>query len=152
MDGFSVASLTSAATSIHQRSLSAADEIRCLQRDAPVSQQSQSPLSDLVLLAGLLEKASADAEQLSRGLGAAQVVAPGLQGKLKEALTASEAAVAGLAKQLMRLDVDNLGGVYVSYIRRQQHSVRMHNMLFQYCIELVALYVLALSLVPTACI
>lgn len=143
MDSFSVAALTSSTSSISQRALSGAGEIRSLQRAAAPNHDTQAPpLSDLVTLADLLEKASRDAEKLGQALGASAAVAERLQTKLKEALTASETTVAGLAKQLMRLDADSLGSVYVSYVRRQQRAVLAYSDLFQYYTQIVVLYVI----------
>lgn len=140
MDGFSVASLTASTTSISQRALSGASEIRRLATAGEEHQQ--PPLGDLVTLADLLEKASRDVEQLGTALGAASAVAARLHAKLKETLTASETSIAGLGKQLMRLDADNLARVYVSYIQRQQRVVLAYSDLFQYYAQIVALYVM----------
>ncbi|TQW11915.1 Ankyrin repeat-containing domain protein [Cordyceps javanica] len=140
MDSFSVASLTSTTSSISQRALSGANEIRNIQRAVDGHERdSQPPLSDLVTLADLLEKASRDVEKLGQALGASTAVAERLQKKLNEALTASETMLVGLGKQLMRLDASSLASVYVSYVHRQQRVVLAYSDLFQYYTQISAL-------------
>lgn len=137
MDGFSVTALTAATTALSQRCAAAATEIRTL--SSPPPSADTQPLLDLVTLADLLEKSGRDADALGKALDKAAAVAGRLQGKLKEALTMGEAAVAALGKELMRLDSGNVGDVQRSYVQRYQRVVLSYSDLFQYYTHIVAL-------------
>ncbi|ATY61691.1 Ankyrin repeat-containing domain [Cordyceps militaris] len=139
MDSFSIAALVSSTSSVSQRAVFGAGEIRSLQRTTAAASQGQPPLRDLATLADLLEKAGRDAEALGRALGASSAVAERLREKLRDALAAGETMMAGLGKQLMRLEASSLASVYVSYVHRQQRVVLAYSDLFQYYAQIVAL-------------
>lgn len=135
MDGFSVTSLTTTCSSVSQRAIASAAEIRTLQQDA--GSEEEPRLRGLVALAGLLDEASRSVLQLEQTLNAATAVAERLRIKLDEALKAGEEAIASLNKQIMGLQTSNLDQLSATYIGKQKNLLSAHNQLFGFYTRLL---------------
>jgi hypothetical protein len=134
MDGFSVTSLTTACSTISQRALASAGEIRSLERSIG---EEDSRLRGLAVLAGLLDEASRNVLQLEQTLNSATAIAERLRLKLDDTLKATEPAIATLNKQIMRVQATNVDQLSTVYLDKQKTLVSAYSQLFGFYTRLL---------------
>lgn len=134
MDGFSPTSLTTACSTISQRAIASAGEIRTLERSVG---EEDSRLRGLVALAGLLDEASRNVLELEQALNSATAIAERLRLKLDEALKATEPAIASLNKQIMTVQASNADQLSTTYVDKQKALISAYSQLLGFYTRLL---------------
>lgn len=112
MDGRSVTALTTLCSTISQRTISCANEVRVLVEALDPRQHGVSPLTSL---ASALEELNQQATQLEESLNSS-TISMQTHDSFIELLIKCDGTITVLYKQLLRLQPDNVGRVNVEFL------------------------------------
>jgi hypothetical protein len=129
-DGFSPAGVASLALTIQNRAFVAAEEL-ARNEDTPELADALSPIATQIEYLGQLSTA------LHLALDARPAMTPRLQGCLNQYFNSCDTSLAGLTKQLMRLQPELLHDVNWHFLRSQQALLKSYNDLFAYLEEIL---------------
>ncbi|KAI5463662.1 ankyrin repeat-containing domain protein [Mariannaea sp. PMI_226] len=136
MDGFSVISLTSLGSTLANRALASAEELNELIRTLDPHHASIPQLSSF---SSLLQKLHHQVLQLEATLHGARVISVRLQSHLSQCLGSCDGTMAGLNKQVMRLQPDNLPFLDEGFLAVQGHTLDAYCEVFDYFVKLLSM-------------
>jgi hypothetical protein len=137
MDGFSMASISSACSSLSHRALSAASEID----DLVKHQENQNDVPErLVFLGTTLHKFCKDVDHLETSLRDAVVLSPSLQAGISKILLALDMAISVVTKEILRITPGTKAAdINLQTVAKFQELVMTHQRTFQIFHELLSM-------------